>query len=132
MAKSKEIPSVSLESLGELKAARLAKNITQEEMAENLGCTRATYSRLENGHASILSDKWNRACDLLDMESYVCLVPKGSPQMEVAKMSELLLQQENEIGQLRARVKELEEKIAERDFTIKVLKENRELRIGKE
>ncbi|WP_028814419.1 helix-turn-helix domain-containing protein [Streptomyces flavidovirens] len=44
-------------AIGEqIRAARLWANLTQEEVANRTGMDRATYNRIEQGHASALLD----------------------------------------------------------------------------
>lgn len=130
MARKREMASITSESLNELKAARLAKNLTQEEMAENMGCTRATYSRMENGHTAILSENWNKACNLVDMHSYVCLVPKDQQPVDIGKLMKELQEKDSELERMKGQIAEMKEHIKQLSFSIELLKENRELRKG--
>ena len=56
------------EILGErIKALRLAKCYTQEQVAEYLGVSRQKYARIENGTNSITLDILSRVAEYLDV-----------------------------------------------------------------
>lgn len=55
-----------------LKEARLAKNYTQEELAEQIDISVAFLSRVERGNSHINLKRLNQLCGLLDVtEGYV-------------------------------------------------------------
>jgi transcriptional regulator with XRE-family HTH domain len=56
-----------LKRLGErLKAARLARNESQELFAQRLGLTRQSYSKMEQGSPQTQIGNWLEACSILD------------------------------------------------------------------
>jgi transcriptional regulator with XRE-family HTH domain len=56
-----------LKRLGQrLKAARLARNESQELFAQRLGLTRQSYSRMEKGSPQTLIGNWLAASSVLD------------------------------------------------------------------
>lgn len=67
---------------------RLNKNLTQVEMAEEAGVSRATITRLENGSSTQLSNfiRVLRVLDLLENMDVLIPVPPVSP-MEQLKMA---------------------------------------------
>lgn len=50
-----------------IKALRIAKNYTQEQVAERLGISRQKYARFENGSNSITLDFLTKIADMLDV-----------------------------------------------------------------
>lgn len=55
-----------------LKEARLAKNLTQEKLAEKVDISVAFLSRVERGSSHINLKRLNQICDLLDIsEGYI-------------------------------------------------------------
>ena len=55
-----------------IKQARIAKNYTQEELAEQLDVSVAFLSRIERGSSKINLKRLNQICSLLDVsESYM-------------------------------------------------------------
>ena len=55
-----------------LKQARLAKNYTQEDLAEKIDISVAFLSRVERGNSHINLKRLNQICGLLDVsESYI-------------------------------------------------------------
>lgn len=55
-----------------IKQARLAKNYTQEDLAEKIDISVAFLSRVERGYSKINLKRLNQICDLLDVtEGYV-------------------------------------------------------------
>ena len=55
-----------------IKQARLAKNFTQEDLAEQVDISVAFLSRVERGHSHINLKRLNQICGLLDVtEGYV-------------------------------------------------------------
>lgn len=55
-----------------IKQARLAKNYTQEDLAEKLDISVAFLSRVERGNSHINLKRLNQICNLLDVtESYM-------------------------------------------------------------
>ena len=58
-----------------IKQARLAKNYTQEDLAEKIDISVAFLSRVERGNSHINLKRLNQICDLLDVtEGYVLMV----------------------------------------------------------
>ena len=55
-----------------LKKARLAKNMTQENLAEQLDVSVAFLSRVERGHSHLNLNRLTQVCELLDVsEGYI-------------------------------------------------------------
>ena len=55
-----------------IKQARLAKNLTQEDLAEQIDISVAFLSRVERGNSHINLKRLNQLCNLLDVtEGYV-------------------------------------------------------------
>ena len=55
-----------------LKRARLAKNMTQENLAEQLDVSVAFLSRVERGHSHLYLNRLTLVCELLDVsEGYI-------------------------------------------------------------
>lgn len=55
-----------------LKRARLAKNMTQENLAEQLDVSVAFLSRVERGHSHLNLNRLTQVCELLDVsEGYI-------------------------------------------------------------
>ncbi len=50
-----------------IKALRSAKNLTQEQIAEQIGVSRQKYARIENGTNSITLDILSRIAKVLDV-----------------------------------------------------------------
>ena len=50
-----------------IKALRIAKNLTQEQIADQIGISRQKYARIENGVNSITFDILSRIADVLDV-----------------------------------------------------------------
>jgi len=66
MNNNEESISALLEQLGKrLKAARLARNESQELFASRLGLTRQSYSRMEQGSGQTLLINWLLASSIL-------------------------------------------------------------------
>ena len=77
-----------LEEIGQrLKAFRLQKNITQEEMAQKIGVNRVTIGEIEKGRPSSLLTfiQLLRGLDKLDLLSNISTVPTISP-IQMAKL----------------------------------------------
>ena len=55
-----------------LKRARLAKNMTQENLAEKIDVSVAFLSRVERGHSHLNLNRLTQVCELLDVsEGYI-------------------------------------------------------------
>ena len=55
-----------------IKQARLAKNMTQEDLADKIDISVAFLSRVERGNSHINLERLNQLCDLLDVsEGYL-------------------------------------------------------------
>ena len=55
-----------------IKEARLAKNMTQEDLAEQIDISVAFLSRVERGNSHINLKRLNQICDILDVsEGYI-------------------------------------------------------------
>lgn len=55
-----------------LKKARLAKNMTQENLAEQLDVSVAFLNRVERGHSHLNLNRLTQVCELLDVsEGYI-------------------------------------------------------------
>ena len=52
---------------GRIKALRIARNYTQEQVAERLGISRQKFARIENGSNSITLDILTKIADMLDV-----------------------------------------------------------------
>lgn len=77
-----------LKELGQkLKAFRLQKNITQEEIAQKAGLNRMTVGEIEKGRSSSLLTfiQMLRALDKLDLLNTITTVPTVSP-IQMAKL----------------------------------------------
>ena len=66
--------------LKDLKAARLAKGLTQEAFAQMAGIPRRTYQRLENGDLGTRIDTLFRAMNALGL--VLKAVPEGRPTLD--------------------------------------------------
>lgn len=55
--------------------ARLAKGISQEELADLIGMTQSNYSRRENGHKKISEVEWVKIAKVLGVEKEVIYEP---------------------------------------------------------
>ena len=53
--------------LNRLKAERIAKGYSQEELAKKLGCTRSMYTKRENGAVSLGVDELAKIATALEM-----------------------------------------------------------------
>ena len=62
----KEISRLLKEIGDRLKAARLARNESQEVFAGRIGLTRQSYSKMEKGTASVPIGSWLAASDILN------------------------------------------------------------------
>ncbi len=51
-----------------LRKARLAKNLSQEELADLVGMTQSNYSRRENGRKTITEIEWIKLAKVLGVE----------------------------------------------------------------
>jgi putative transcriptional regulator len=77
-----------LEEIGQrLKAFRLQKNITQEEIAQKIGVNRVTIGEIEKGRPSSLLTfiQLLRGLDKLDLLNSINIVPTISP-IQMAKL----------------------------------------------
>ena len=55
-----------------IKEARIAKNMTQEDLAEQIDISVAFLSRVERGNSHINLKRLNQICDILDVsEGYI-------------------------------------------------------------
>ena len=55
-----------------IKQARLAKNMTQEDLADQIDISVAFLSRVERGNSRVILKRLNQLCDLLDVsEGYL-------------------------------------------------------------
>lgn len=61
-----------------IKQARLAKNLTQEDLAEKIDISVAFLSRVERGKAKVNLNRLNQLCDLLDISEGDVLTGIGS------------------------------------------------------
>ena len=61
-----------------LKTARLAKNLTQEQLAEKLDVSVAFLSRAERGNVKINLSRITQICDILDVSISNILTGTGS------------------------------------------------------
>ena len=61
-----------------LKGARLAKNLTQEQLAEKLDVSVAFLSRAERGNVKINLSRISQICDILDVSISNILTGTGS------------------------------------------------------
>lgn len=52
---------------GRIKALRIAKNYTQEQVAERIGVSRQKYARIESGTNSITLDILTKIAEMLDV-----------------------------------------------------------------
>ena len=50
-----------------IKTLRMAKNFTQEQLADRIGVSRQKYARLENGVGSITLDILSKVAEVLDV-----------------------------------------------------------------
>lgn len=90
-----------------LKEARLAINLSQEELADLIGMTQSNYSRRENGRKNITEVEWNRLAKVLNVEkdaiyesdkeerSIVKISSSKTPSLEMEQIE--LLKKENKI-----------------------------------
>ena len=51
-----------------IRAARLAVHLTQQQVAERIDMDRATYNRIEQGHAAALIDSLIRIADAIGVD----------------------------------------------------------------
>lgn len=71
-----------------LKRARLAKNMTQENLAEQLDVSVAFLSRVERGHSHLNLNRLTQVCELLDVsEGYIL---SGSSENSESYLEKLL------------------------------------------
>ena len=56
-----------------IKTFRELKNYSQEYMAEALGVTQATLSRIENGHTQVKMDRLQHIADFLEVDTSTLL-----------------------------------------------------------
>ena len=61
-----------------IKQARLAKNMTQEDLADKIDISVAFLSRVERGNSHINLKRLNQLCDLLDISEGDVLTGVGS------------------------------------------------------
>lgn len=90
-----------------LKKVRLAKSLSQEELADLVGMTQSNYSRRENGRKTITEVEWNRLSKVLGVEkdaiyepdkeerSIVNIFSTKTPNLEKEQIE--LLKKENKI-----------------------------------
>lgn len=129
MARKKELPyTLTDESIQNLKDARINKGLTQEQLAENIDRTRATYLRLENGQSNVLSETLRDVCRELDLTPHVYVTAKGEKEINIRKMMQRLKEQDEKIAELEKEIAELEKDNAKLNELNELLKENRELR----
>lgn len=128
MGRKKEPYSLTSETMKDIKDARNRKGLTQEQLAENIDRTRATYLRLENGQSNVLSETLKDVCRELDLTPHVYVTAKGEKEINIKEMMQLLREQEGKIAELEKRISELEEDNAKLNELNELLKENRELR----
>lgn len=100
---------------------RLAKGISQEELADLIGMTQSNYSRRENGHKKITELEWQKIAKELGVnkEEIYEPDPDTDPKNEVPKMLQFtiphfilehieLLKKENKA--LKEKLKQLKKK----------------------
>ena len=51
-----------------IKALRIAKNLTQEQVADQIGVSRQKYARVESGTNSITLDILSKVAEILDVK----------------------------------------------------------------
>ena len=75
MAKWKKVKKMAIDYSvigSRIKQARLAKNMTQEDLADKIDISVAFLSRVERGNSHINLKRLNQLCDLLDVsEGYL-------------------------------------------------------------
>lgn len=85
MLKLEQSEKELLKILGKrLKAARKAKKATQTQFGNNLGITRQTYSKMENGDPAIDVGYWLRVSAILDkLEAWESVLTENSVEPAV-------------------------------------------------
>lgn len=77
---------IDFEKVGErVKAARIERNITQEELCEKCGCTTSHLSRLENGKAEVSLELLFKLSIELEksMDYFVMDTPNADPSIKI-------------------------------------------------
>lgn len=104
-----------------IKGIRKAKGLSQVQVAESVGISQAAYGKIESGFTKSISIDIGVGIAKSLGVSFVQL-------FDIEETSEIFLEQTYTISKLRARVKELEERIKEKDDLNKLLKsQNRSL-----
>ena len=119
-----------------LKRVRKRLNLTQQEMAERVGLSRAAYANLETGPTRIINDAVEKVAELADislaelvtgyrttdeLEQELDRVQQSSGR-RIADLEARLLSQEAEIATLKELIDTLRDSVRTKDEIISLLK----------
>lgn len=130
MGSKKKHYSLSPETLREIKEARNRKGLTQEQLAENIDRTRATYLRLENGQSNVLSETMTDVCRELDLTPHVYVTMEGEQELNVREMIIELKAKDARIARLEEELEQQRRENERLQEIVELLRENRNLRKG--
>lgn len=120
--------ALSAETLKDIKEARNRKGLTQEQLADNIERTRATYLRLENGQSNVLSETMTDVCRELGLRPHVYVTTEDETEINVREITGVIKEKEAEIKALKGEIEALKKENESLRFAVELLKENRELR----
>ena len=101
------------EFLLEVKAARVKKGITQDDMAKSLGISRRAYISFEKGESNFRSDeRLEKLCNILEVE-----IPRESKEETINDLADQLATLKLDLAIIKKTIAEMEVLIASLEET---------------
>lgn len=103
-----------------IKAIRLEKNLTQEEVAEGLGMTQGNYTRLERGQTQLTIERLQQIADFFSMSVSAIIDYNIGDKLDIKEDYQFILNQniklEKKIAELKKEIDDLNEESGD-DFS---------------
>ena len=106
-----------------IRRIRMARKITQEEMADRLGISPTAYRDFEKGGTTIINNNVMKFADLLDTTTEEIVLGYRPTQIEGATLEDIRSEYGTRISVLDRRIEDLENLVKAKEETIATQKE---------
>lgn len=109
-----------------LKAIRLLQGLTQEQVGQQLGTTKANYNRMEKGYVEISSARLVKLAELFGMTPAAITAFQSAETQAVSRAEQAVLRLEQELLQAKQTVMDLQQALARSEQDVALARAEKE------
>lgn len=110
-----------------MKAIRLLQGLTQEQVGQHLGTTKANYNRMEKGYVKISSPKLAKLAEVFSMTPAAITAFESEETQAVSRAAETVLQLRQELVQAKQTVLDLQQELERTKQDVALARTEKEL-----